>query len=147
MADVSASTLILFIAGILVAASVSGVLISTVTDISNSLDQQGTRVAENIRTDVDIVSPSDDDVYQNGNVIIYIKNTGSRTLSSDPKTVDVLLDARYQTNVTFEYFDNSSEWRPGEVIELTIAPETLSQGDHHVTVILDGTKEEYIFRI
>jgi flagellar protein FlaG len=147
MADVSAPTLILFIASLVIAAGVSGVLINTVSDISNALDERGADVSKNIRTDVEVISESDPGVYDDGNdnLTVYVKNTGSRNLPASAETFDVLVDATYQTDVSVTNVDETGEeWRPHDVVEVSITVD-LSAGDHRLKLVVDGDEETFEF--
>jgi flagellar protein FlaG len=56
MASVSVSHLIIFIAAMVVAASVAGALTTTVNDISDAIDEQGPSVSDDIRSDITIIN-------------------------------------------------------------------------------------------
>jgi len=150
MADVSVPSLILFIASIVIAAGVAGVLIDTVAGISGALDDRGADVAENIRTDIEIISSSDSNVYDNGSnsISLYVKNTGRRTLPATGQTFDVIVDAQYRADVNVNVVDgNSGEWTPHGVVNVTIQNIDLTEGsgDHDVTLTVDGDEENFRF--
>jgi len=148
MADVSVPSLILFIASIVIAAGVAGVLIDTVTGISGALDDRGADVADNIRTDIEVISDAESDVYDDGagTVTLYVKNTGRRTLPATGETFDVILDAEYRTNVSVSVVDGGGdEWSPHGVVAVTIEDLSLDQGDHRVTLTVDGDEETFRF--
>jgi flagellar protein FlaG len=149
VADVSVPSLILFIASIVIAAGVAGVLIDTVTGISGALDDRGADVAENIRTDVEIISSAESSVYNEteGTVTLYVKNTGRRTLPATGETFDVIVDAQYRTNVSVSIADGSDEWTPHGVVEVQIGDLSLNDGDHRVTLTVDGDEEIFRFNV
>ena len=149
MADVSVPSLILFIASIVIAAGVAGVLIDTVTGISGALDDRGADVAENIRTDVEVISDSESNVYNNdtNTLTLYVKNTGDRTLPATGETFDVIVDAQYQTNVSVSVADGGDDWTPHGVVEVTIENLDLGGGDHRVTLTVDGDEEVFRFNL
>ncbi|WP_396612953.1 CARDB domain-containing protein [Haloferax sp. S1W] len=147
MADISVPSLILFIASIVVAAGVAGVLIDTVTGISSSVDERGGDVSTDIRTDIEVISdPEGGGLYDdaNDNLSVYIKNTGLRTLPASSGGFDVIVDAQYQTNVTVTVVDGS-EWRPSNVVRVDIGV-ALNSGDHRLKVVVDGDEEVFEFR-
>ena len=153
MASVSASHLILFIASMIIAASVAGVLTDTVGRLSGAIDDQGLQVSEDVRTDVEIISDSGSDAVYNASgddlVVVHLKNTGSETLSVDGTAIDVLLDGRYETDVTAALVDGADSWRPGEVARLTIdrSSDPLESGtDHRLKVVVNGDEEVFEFR-
>ncbi|WP_411963133.1 CARDB domain-containing protein [Haloferax sp. YSMS24] len=149
MADISVPSLILFIASIVVAAGVSGVLIDTVTGISSSLDEQGGDVSSEIRTDIEVISEPDASVYNetSGTLTVYVKNTGLRTLPATSSGFDIIVDAQYQSDVNTSVVDGN-EWRPSNVVELEVNNLTLSSpDDHRLKVIVDGDEEVFEFYV
>ena len=148
MADVSVPSLILFIASIVIAAGVAGVLIDTVTGISGALDDRGADVAENIRTDIEVISDSESDVYDSGsgNVTLYVKNTGRRTIPATGESFDVIVDAQYRTNVSVTVVDGGTEWTPHGVVRVTVGDLSgLGSGDHRVRLVVSGDEETFRF--
>lgn len=147
MADVSVPSLILFIASIVIAAGVAGVLIDTVTGISGALDDRGADVAENIRTDIEVISDSESNVYDSGSetLTLYVKNTGRRTIPATGESFDVIVDAQYRTNVTVEVADDGTEWTPHGVVEVRIGDLNLDSGDHRVRLTVSGDEETFRF--
>nr|WP_305882883.1 flagellar protein G [Halobellus rarus] len=139
--------MILFIASIVIAAGVAGVLIDTVTGISGALDDRGADVADNIRTDVEIISSAEGGVYDNDTdtVTLYVKNTGRRTLPATGETFDVIVDAQYRTNVSVDVVDGGDEWTPHGVVEVRIGDLDLGAGDHRITLTVDGDEEIFRF--
>lgn len=149
MASVSASTLIIFIASILVAASVAGTMTTGVSQLGDALDDRSLDVANEVRTDIDIISdPGSDAVYSNGDVVLLVKNTGSQSLSTDPDTLDIIIDGEYQTNVSTTIAGDESDWRPGAVLEVTTTKTLSADGNpHRVVVIVNDNRETFEFRV
>ncbi|MEF8825789.1 MAG: CARDB domain-containing protein [Halapricum sp.] len=150
MASVSASHLILFIASVLVAASVAGTITSTVGQLSEGVSQQGSDLSEDVRTDVEIISDSGAQVYDregNGNVTLLVKNTGSHQLAPTSSSMDVLLDGLFQQSVevTVVDGDNPNSWRPGEVVRIEVSAPDMEPGDHRVKLTVNGDEEVFEF--
>lgn len=150
MAIVSSETLILFIATVLVAGSVAGALTGGVNQLSSALGDRSVDVSQEIRTDVEIISdPSSDAVYDsnnNNNVTLLLKNTGSNTLSTDPASIDVLIDGVYRSSVTTELL-GATEWESGTVVRLNVTNVNLGiDTDHRVVVDVNGNSEVFQFR-
>ena len=153
MASVSVSHMILFIASILIAASVAGVFTDTVGQLSQAIDDQGLQVSDDVRTDVEIISDNGTGacVYNcsgQGNLTLLVKNTGSRDLPPDADRVDVLVDGQYQAagDVYLEVLDGSDTWRRGSVARLNVTTD-LGSGDHRAKVIVSGDEEVFNVRI
>lgn len=150
MASASVSELILFIAAVSVAAAVSGVLVTTVGGISNSLDAQGADVADDIDTEIEIISdPESGAVYDdiNDEISVLVKNTGRRTLAAEGSAVELLVDGRYVGSSAYNLTVlDGSEWRNGNVVRIDVT-ESLGTGDHRVTVIVDSERETIRFNV
>ena len=149
MAIVSSETLILFIATVLVAGSVAGALTGGVNQLSSALEDRSGDVSQEIRTDVEIISdPSSDAVYDSdtNNVTLLLKNTGSNTLSTDPASIDVLIDGVYRSTVTTELL-GATEWGSGDVVRMNVTNVALElDTDHRVVVDVNGNSEVFEFR-
>lgn len=149
MASVSSSTLILFIASILVAASVAGTMTNGVSRLSDALGDRSIDVSHEIRTDIDVISdPGSDAVYAGGQVVLLVKNTGSQPLSTDPNTLDIIIDGEYQTDVSTAVLGSDQDWRQGAVLEVTINKTlTANNNPHRVVVIANDDRETFEFRV
>ena len=146
MASVSTSHLILFIASMIVAASVSGVLIDGVQRLSMAVDDQSVDVSRNIRTDVEVISdPAAGNVYAENSTTLLVKNTGSRRLAATPGQLDVLVDGEYRTNVTVDVVDGET-WDVGNVAKVVIDG-PLDSGDHRVLLVVEGDREVFSFHV
>lgn len=150
MASVASSTLILFIASLLVAASVAGTMTTGVERIGAALGDRSADVSSEIRTDISIISDagSPTAIYNDtgtGNLTLLVKNTGSQSLSNESSNFEILVDGEYQTGVSTRVI-GSSDWRPGAVVEITVSDISLTTGDHRVLVIVNGDREEFQFR-
>jgi len=142
--------MILFIASIVVAASVVGVFTDSISQVSEAIDDRGISVSENVRTDVEIISDSgSNNVYDpdNDRIRIHIKNTGSETLTAESGQMDVLVNGRYQSNenVDVQLVGDASTWGPGDVVAVDITGQDLTDGDHRVKVIINQDEELFEF--
>lgn len=148
MASVSSETLILFIASILVAASVAGTMTDGVNRLGNALGDRSDDVSHEIRSDIEIISdPGSDALYDENNatLTLLLKNTGSARLNPDPGNIDVIVDGTYHGNVSTTVIDGES-WQVGNVLRLDAEALSLPSGDHRAVVIVDGDREVIRFR-
>ncbi|WP_115863776.1 flagellar protein G [Halorussus litoreus] len=149
MASVSTSHLILFIASLLIAASVAGTFTQGVQRLSSALGDRSVDVSSDVRTDVEVISdPGSDAVYDNSSetLTLLVKNTGSRDLDASPDRMDVLVDGRYQPNVSTTVVDGSY-WRVGNVVRIEVGlGSEVADGDHRAKVIVSGDEEVLEFR-
>lgn len=138
--------MILFIASLIVAASVAGTLTGGVDRLTGALSDESLDVSQQVRTDIEIISDAGSQVYDrnnNQNVTLLVKNTGSMNLPPDGTGLDVLVDGRYQTSVRVEPIDG--RWETNDVVRLHIDVGALSAGDHRVKLILRGDEEVFTF--
>jgi len=147
MASVSVSHLIIFIAAMVVAASVAGALTSTVNDISSAIDEQGPSVSDDIRSDITIINDAGSSVKNgSGAVVLYVKNTGDTELPTQPDRIDVLINGQFSLadNVTI-VTSGDGVWRRNDVAEIAITdPPTLS-GDNRVKLVVGGAEDTFIW--
>lgn len=154
MSGVSATHLIMFVASLLVAAGIAGTVVVEVNQMSSALETRGTHVAEEIETEIAIISDeSQTDAIvdaENDTVTVLVKNVGSRSAPVDPTIVDVLIDGGYVPNedvVSLERVDvdGSDTWRPGGVVEITVEREV--SGDTEITVVVNGNEDSIRFHV
>ena len=153
MASVSISHMILFIASMLIAASVAGVFTTSVDRLSGAIDDQGLQVSDDVRTDIEIISDNGTGacVYNcddTGNLTLLVKNTGSRQLSAQPDQIDVLIDGQFTpaSDKTVTVLGESDTWDRGVVVRINVSAPGLSSGDHRAKVIVNGDEEVFKFR-
>lgn len=148
MASASISEMILFVAALIVAASVAGTLTSEVTRVGDAISARSLDVADEVRADFEVVSDPAVGVYDadgNGNVTVYVRNTGSSTLPTDGGSVDVLLDGRYRPNVTVTPVDGGT-WAQGTVARFDLSAPGLDSGDHRLKLVIRSDEEVFRFR-
>ena len=144
--------MILFIASMLVAASVAGVLTDTVGQLSNAIDDQGLQVSQDVRTDIEIISDSGSDaVYNstNDNITIHVKNTGSQTLAAENSSVNVFVNGKFETDVNATLLADGVNWRPDTVLQVVIdrtGNALDSNSDYRIKVVVNGDEEVFKFR-
>ena len=155
MSGVSASTLIIFIASILVAAGVAGTLVATVGDISNSAETKGDAITESIDADFEILNDGGGTkFYDNSttNITFYVRNTGSNALFQNPDDINVLVNGQFQQSLTITSVANSDGnadvWAEGEVLEIEVSlGRTLSGSGNRLTVSTKGTERSIEFSV
>lgn len=163
MSGISASTLVIFIASILVAAGVAGTLVTTVGDISSSAETRGDAISDSINTELEILNDGrGSNFYQedvengtgeivDGMITMYVRNAGTTIISSDPTAVNVLVNGQLIGSddllITSMNGDDDGAWVEGEVLEIEISlHEKLSGSGNRVTVSVEGTERSLEFR-
>ncbi|WP_267641779.1 flagellar protein G [Haloarchaeobius amylolyticus] len=150
MASTSVSSLIMFIAAMLIAVSVAGTMVTNVGEVSSSIDAKSADAAQKIDTEVDIISdPGSAAVYDDGSgtITLLVKNTGNGRLPNATSNVDVLVDGQYVSDGDRSLtVVDGAEWRPGNVARLDL-DRSLSAGSHRVVVIVNGDEEVFEFYV
>jgi len=151
MAGTSTSSLVIFVASMMIAASVAGTLMDSIDDVSEAISVESGDVSQNIRTDIEVISDESSPVYNTSgddNVTVLVKNTGARSMTAEPGTIDVLIDGVYRTDVSLTEFETPDEtWSKGEVVQVSIDVPSLPAGDHRLKVIASGDEEVFSFRV
>lgn len=150
MATSSVSSLILFIAAMVIAASVAGTMVTNVSQVSNAIDQRSVDAEKRIDTEIEIISdPGSSAVYNNSSdtISILVKNTGENTLPAEPGKLDVLVDGEYvsASSQTFYVLDET-DWRTNTVVRLEI-DKSLDSGEHRVVIVVNGDREVFTFYV
>lgn len=150
MASSPVSSLILFIAAMIIAASVAGTMVTNVAEVSDAIDTRSVDAEQRIDTEIEVISdPGSSAVYDDPSttVSVLVKNTGSNTLPAEPGKVDVLVDGEYvpASDQGLTVLEGSS-WRPGTVLRLEV-DESLSPGEHRVVLVINGDREVFTFYV
>lgn len=146
MASVSVSHTIIFIASIIVAASVAGVLTTEVDRLNHAVTESALDTSEKIQTDIQVISDagSNNCCYDSGVITVLVKNTGSRLLPANADILDVIVDGTIETDISVSVVDGDL-WAPGDVLQVEIT-RSLNSGDHRVKLIVKGDDEVFEFR-
>ncbi|WP_456365572.1 flagellar protein G [Thermococcus sp.] len=151
-----ASELIMFIVAVIIAGSVAGVLAYVTNDIAHGINDRGSLLADQLRTDFAIINdPNSIPVSGSGpyNYTFYIKNIGKIAFPFSNSSVQVFLDGTLVPPSNLTFTDTSGKGinslNPYEVGEIIVTRGSqLPSGTHTITVVLDnGKKRSLIFRV
>jgi flagellar protein FlaG len=151
VASVSVSQLILFIAAMLVAASVAGLLTSTVNDIGDAIEDQGLATSDDIRSDITIINDAGATEKTSGNVTLYVKNTGNSDLSTQPEDIDILINGEFVTGISsgrITLLDGAEIWSEGDVLEIVVditSVDINDPGENRAQVTVGGAEDVFIW--
>jgi flagellar protein FlaG len=146
MASVSVSTLIIFIAAVTVAAGVSGMLVGTVSDISQSMETQGESMQESLETDIQVISDPESSVTDGTDTVVLVKNTGSRTLPSSPDALDIVYNGEFvPSSDTTTTLPDDDTWKQGAVLRVAVDRLPTTGEENRVVVIVNQQEEVFRF--
>ncbi|QZA87457.1 flagellin [Salinarchaeum sp. IM2453] len=160
MSGVSVSHAIMFIASMVVAAGVAGVLVAGVGQVGDSIADRSADTSEQIETDFEIISDpnAEEELYElnddGDEVELLLKNIGSTELVADEQEISILVDGRLAENFDVEPTEGDEIiWETGSVAIITI-DETIDDDlnletgeDVSVHVTINGHEENIQFRV
>lgn len=131
--DVSGTHMIFFIAAVILAAGVVGVLTTSVNTFAGELDTRGQSLAAEMATDIRIINDPAD--VPNNPLVLYVLNTGSRPIA--PQSAIVFVDGQAYTTLGLDVLGTNDEvHRQGQVLEITVTGLNVASGDHRVKVTM-----------
>jgi archaellum component FlaG (FlaF/FlaG flagellin family) len=144
-ADASVSHMTFFIAAVVVAVAISGVVIGISNSIGDDIRNKGTNMADKLATDITIINDPTQMPYNEGVLTLYIKNTGDIQLVHQQLTV--LIDGQYTNYTLVESQQTDYNWNPSRVLQVQVDV-ALSPGDHTAKVVMrNGVYDSILFRI
>jgi flagellar protein FlaG len=145
MADASVSQMVFFIAAVLVAGSMAGVFISVSNSMSHTIEQRGDSMSTQLQTDITIINDPVVVPYSDGNLTLYVKNTGTSTLSENSLTI--LVDGEFYNATSITSSNSDQKWLPEKVLTIQLDVH-LNTGDHSAKVVTEsGINDVLQFRI
>jgi flagellar protein FlaG len=130
MAGTAVSEMIFFITAILVSSAVAVTLIEVIDLYSDEISDQASVVEGEMRSRMTIIN---DPLYvqydtTSNNLTYYIKNTGTGDLSTEDIVVSANGTARAGNELWITLLGSSSDWRPGDTVEVTFKVPSLREG-------------------
>lgn len=139
--DTAITHMIFFIAAVIIAVGVVGVLSVNVQSIMGATSANSEVVSDQLRTDITIISDPEVIPYNTTSnyYTFYVKNTGKSDIA--PEYVDIILDGEYiqDKNLNVSLQDSEGVWKPSGVIVINVTTgDVLGSGDHRLKVSADN---------
>lgn len=163
MAEASISQLIVLVVSLSIAVTVGGVVLQSAGKISGSIKEKGSVVSKQLETDIKIINDPDHMAWENNvnkeNLIVYVKNIGSRNLPASLKIIDLFIDGNYVGSENIAHPDNltvlngGQEWGRSKVLEIETSYDnndiySLTGGrDHKLKVVVYNNEDTLKFRL
>ena len=143
--DASFTQTIFFIASIVIAVSIAGTMIAVTGMMADEVRTKAGAAASEMGSSIVIINDPRQVPYDEGQIIIYIKNVGSTAPSY--RNMLIFLDGEF-IEYDARLLDGTNEtWSIGSVVEATITAD-VQEGDHTVKVVLsNGISDTLDFRI
>jgi len=137
---------VFFIASVIIASAVSGVFITVIDGVMTSFSDRGKIIEENLDTKFIIINDPDIIPISGNFYLFYLKNIGSRKLSTTNDTFNIFIDGEIVTITNYNFSDDSIQ--PDEVTTLYIHNSVIYIGDHTLRAIgPQDIVDEFIFSI
>lgn len=138
---------IFFVAAVIAAGAVSGVLIAITTDVSTSLSYRSERIQEQLDTEFAIINdPKMIPLSAHDRYIFYLKNIGSKILHTTNQTFQIFINGEIVSTAHFNFSDASI--KPAEYTRLYIAQALIPSGDHTLRLVGPlSIRDEFVFTI
>lgn len=144
--SVTGSHVVIFIASVIAAGAVSGVILAVTSGVNSSLAERGERVQDLLDTDFVIINDPENIPSSGGYHLFYLKNIGSKQLSTSNETFTAFIDG--ELIVTADFSFSTVKIKQGEITVLSIDSSVLSSGDHTLrTVGPLSVEDEFVFTI
>lgn len=139
--DTAVTHMIFFIAAVIIAVGVVGVLSVNVQSIMGATSANSEVVSDQLKTDITIISDPEVIPYNSssGYYTFYVKNTGKSDIA--PEYVDVILNGEYiqDKNLNISLQDSVGVWKPSGVIIINVTTDNqLGPGDHRLKIAADN---------
>lgn len=131
--SLSGTHVIFFIASVIIAGAVSGVIVSVITDVSNSFSERGERVQDQLDTEFKIINDPDNIPTSGSDYLFYLKNIGCTALSTSNVTFNLFVDGDLVAIANYNFSDISIQ--PDEVVTIYVDNSEISAGDHTLRLV------------
>ncbi|HIP16631.1 MAG TPA: flagellar protein G [Methanothermococcus okinawensis] len=104
------SEMILFVSVLIIAAAVTGILVTTTHEISLGINDKGDLLSSRLSQDFEIINDPENvprDV-STGTILIYIKNTGKSPITFDKDVLTVMIDGDVVPIISTEVIGNET---------------------------------------
>ncbi len=137
MASTAVSQLIFFIAGLVVASVVVGVMLSSTTNLADGIEGRSSSLADSLRSDVRIINDPVAMPYNatNQTLTLYVLNSGTISLPATNATLRAFVNGTFAANTTV-YIVGGGSWGPQGIAIIEVHGLALTSGtDMLVTVV------------
>ncbi len=137
-AGTSTTHLIFFIAAMILAAGVVGVIYANINAIVWASQEGASTLSKQLKTDITIINDPAKIPISGDNYTFYVKNTGKSNLV--PEYVTVILNGEVipDRNVTKTVIDGNTVWRPADVLLLNVTYAGMPNGDNSIKIVTDN---------
>ncbi|RLF58584.1 MAG: hypothetical protein DRN27_05010 [Thermoplasmata archaeon] len=144
--SVTGSHVIIFIASVIAASAVSGVILTVTYGINSGFSDQGERIQDLLDTDFCIINDPENIPSAGSDYLFYLKNIGSKQLITSNVIFNVFIDGELIGSSNYNFSINTI--KQGEISTLYIDTNEINLGDHTLRIVgPQAIEDEFIFTI
>lgn len=137
-AETSTTHLIFFIAAMVIAAGVVGVIYSNVNSFAGASRESASTLSKQLKTDITIINDPSRIPKTGDNYTFYVKNTGKSNLAPEYVTVIINGEIIPAGDVTMTVINDTAVWRPSDVLALNVMYAAMPAGDNNIRIISEN---------
>lgn len=145
--DTTATHAIFFIAAVVVASVLTGILSVSVQDLQAGIESRGENLKDELQTDIEIINDERMMPYNSTTktLTVYAKNTGDTNL--DPGSCTVIVDGIIYTTFDYTLENNNTLWKPTTVLTINVVLTQFELGNDHILKLTteNGVSDEIEF--
>lgn len=135
-----------FIASVIIASAVSGVLIAVTTDINTGVIKTGERIQNKLDYDFKIINDPDNIPLNGSNYQFYLKNIGGKEIATTTTEFHLFIDGELISSTKYNFADSSI--KVGEATIISVENTEISEGYHKLRVVgPQAIEDEFVFSI
>lgn len=137
---------IFFIASVIIASAVSGVLMTVTNNVNTSLSERGERVQTQLDTEFEIINDPNNIPNESGYYSFYFKNIGGTELSTSNTTYNLFIDGEIIETLDYNFTDSTIQI--GEVTTIYLKNSVIAAGEHVLRVVgPQAVDDEFAFTV
>lgn len=138
--------IIYFIASVIIASAVSGVLITITNNVSTSLTGTGERIQDQLDYEFKIINDPDNIPIISSNYKFYLKNIGGKEIATSTTEFNLFVDGEIIPAANYSFADSSIQ--VGEVTTISVSTSVISSGNHKLRIVgPQAVEDEFTFDI
>lgn len=135
-----------FIASVIIASAVSGVLIAVTTDINSGVTGTGERIQDKLDYEFKIINDPDKIPIDATDYQFYLKNIGGKEIATSNTEFNLFVDGEIIS--TDKYSFSTTSIQVGEITTISVATSEITSGNHNLRVVgPQALEDEFAFTI
>ena len=131
--SLTGSHVVFFIAAVIVAGAVSGVMVAVTNDVTSSFAERGERVRDQLDIEFKIINDPDNIPSEGSNYLFYLKNIGRTEIPTTNTTFQIFIDGEIVVVANYNFSDDTVQ--TDDYVTLYVLTSEISAGDHTLRIV------------